>query len=86
MPNDIQHKLHMLRDQVIGAYQGGQTLRELGTIHGCSAGTVRNFLMVEGIARRSRGRTKQTVKVNNTIVSTDLKPPTLPPEIEVRTP
>ena len=59
MSTRLKNKLAMARDQFREAYRNGATLREIGEVHGVSAGTVRNVLIELGETLRSRGRRKK---------------------------
>jgi hypothetical protein len=51
-----RNKLATSAPQVVEGYRNGATLRELAQIHSVSAGTIRNCLISNGVALRSRGR------------------------------
>ena len=59
MSNPMKNKLATARDQVREAYRNGATLRQIGEVHGVSAGTVRNVLIEMGETMRPRGRRKR---------------------------
>jgi hypothetical protein len=59
MANRLKNKLATAREQVREAYLNGATLREIGEVHGVSAGTVRNVLIEIGVELRPRGRRKK---------------------------
>ena len=58
MANRMRNKLATAREQVKEAYENGATLRQIGEVHGVSAGTVRNVLREMGVELRPRGRRK----------------------------
>jgi hypothetical protein len=55
----LRNKLSTVREQVEEAYKNGATLRQIGDVHDCSPGTVRNILEELGVTLRSRGRRKK---------------------------
>lgn len=59
MATRLNNKLAACQDQVREAYRNGATLRQIGEVHGVSAGTVRNVLKEMGETLRSRGRRKK---------------------------
>lgn len=60
MTTRLKNKLAMCREQVREAYRNGATLRQIGEVHGVSAGTVRNVLIEMGETLRPRGRRKKS--------------------------
>ena len=61
MATRLKNKLATAEEQVRAAYRNGATLREIGEVHGVSAGTVRNKLIELGEEMRPRGRRKKEV-------------------------
>lgn len=59
MTTRLKNKLVTVNEQVREAYRNGATLRQIGEVHGVSAGTVRNSLIEMGEALRRRGRRKK---------------------------
>lgn len=59
MATRLKNKLATAEEQVREAYRNGATLREIGEVHGVSAGTVRNKLIELGEEMRRRGRRKK---------------------------
>jgi len=58
MTTRLKNKLVTVNEQVREAYRNGATLRQIGEVHGVSAGTVRNALIEMGETMRRRGRRK----------------------------
>jgi transposase-like protein len=67
----LKNKLATSREQVREAYRNGATLREIGEVHGVSAGTVRNVLIELGETLRSRGRRKKPEAHDPRILTVD---------------
>ena len=59
MATRLKNKLATAHEQVREAYRNGATLRQIGEVHGVSAGTVRNVLREMGETLRPRGRRKK---------------------------
>ncbi len=62
MPRRISNKkrvLLQLREQIIGAYQGGGSLKDVAEWFDTSASAIRTLLVEEGIPLRSQGRQKK---------------------------
>ena len=57
------NKLSKFREEVITSYNNGLSLRQIATLHECNPGTVRNFLRLEGVQVRGRGRVKKVQEV-----------------------
>lgn len=53
---EAKKKLASVRQLVLTGYDQGATLRELSKIYEVAPGTVRNFLISNGVNLRSRGR------------------------------
>ncbi|KKN92424.1 hypothetical protein LCGC14_0209150 [marine sediment metagenome] len=54
-----KRQLLQLKDNIIGAYQGGGSLKEVAEWFDTSASTIRILLVEEGIKLRSQGRQKK---------------------------
>lgn len=74
MSTRLKNKLATAREQVRAAYRNGATLRQIGEVHGVSAGTVRNVLIEMGETLRSRGRRKKIDTHDPRILSTEAAP------------
>lgn len=59
MTTRLKNKLFAVREQVREAYRNNATLRQIGEVHGVSAGTVRNLLIEMDEPLRRRGRRKR---------------------------
>jgi len=57
-------KLELVTEQIITSYNNGMTLEEVAELHQCTAGTVRNLLIANSVARRKQGRKKE-IKLAN---------------------
>ena len=68
MTTRLRNKLAMSQEQVRDAYKNGATLRQIGDVHGVSAGTVRNLLLEMGVKLRNRGRRSKAATHNPRIL------------------
>lgn len=59
--SEVKVKLHNLREVIVEGYKEGKTLRQLGRLHGASAGAIRNVLIKEQVPRRGTGRKRKNV-------------------------
>ena len=62
MPRRISNKkraLLQVREQIIGAYQGGGSLKDVAEWFDTSASAIRTLLVEEGVTLRSQGRQKK---------------------------
>lgn len=71
MATRLRNKLATCQDQVREAYRNGATLRQIGEVHGVSAGTVRNILKEMGETMRPRGRRKKSETHDPRILATE---------------
>ena len=50
--------LNRLTEHIVKAYETGTSLREIASWYGASAGTIRGFLIENGVKMRKPGRQK----------------------------
>jgi hypothetical protein len=51
--------LLQVKEQIIGAYQGGGSLKDVADWFGTSSSAIRTLLVEEGVPLRSQGRQKK---------------------------
>jgi hypothetical protein len=54
-----KRQLLQLKDNIIGAYQGGGSLKDVAEWYDTSASAIRTLLVEEGVTLRSQGRQKK---------------------------
>lgn len=74
MATQMRNKLATCKEQVREAYRNGATLREIGEVHGVSAGTVRNALIEMGEEMRPRGRRKKADRPDTNALAAATQP------------
>ncbi len=51
--------LLQLKEQIVGSYQGGGSLKQVADWFDSSVGTIRSILVAEGVELRPQGRQKK---------------------------
>jgi hypothetical protein len=59
---EVKRKLAAVGSYITDAYEAGGSIRELAEAYTTSPGSIRNFLIAEGVQLRSRGRRKKEVQ------------------------
>jgi len=57
----VRQTLTAVKQYLVDGYNAGSSLKELAQAYNTCAGTIRNFLIAEGVTLRSRGRRKNVV-------------------------
>jgi hypothetical protein len=56
---EVKRKLLAVAQYIKEGYESGSTIKELSGSYNASPGSIRNFLIEEGVILRSRGRRKK---------------------------